>query len=337
VTSTADPALTADTRRRTGAGLLGILCLILLGQALTPEPWMYLWPMLPIVGAAALLLTQTQFPALGWFPPLACLGALFAFQSAGEPWGWCLVAGALAAAMLGLAEREGAEPTRRAWAFLPVLTLAAAFPLAPGYGELTDAVARAITSEEVRQLASLRGMNMPADQKVAVEQMLALTTAAELSIVRHVLPAFLFVWIVLLVHLAERMARRLAELVRRPLAPAAPFANWRLPDGAVWLLVAGLTLLATRDARVVPVGINLAVAVGLAFALQGLAVVKSFLTTHGMTPGLVTMLFLFTSLTLGPVVPMACAGVGLMDLWLDFRRLEPRADKIEPEGGDPWK
>jgi uncharacterized protein YybS (DUF2232 family) len=83
----------------------------------------------------------------------------------------------------------------------------------------------------------------------------------------------------------------------------------------------------------VPVGLNLAIAVGLAFALQGLSVVKVFLVAHGMTPGLIALLFLFTTLTMWPILPLACAGVGLMDLWLDFRRLDAGA----VEGGNSWK
>jgi hypothetical protein len=42
-------------------------------------------------------------------------------------------------------------------------------------------------------------------------------------------------------------------------------------------------------------------------------------------------MFAFTSLLLGPVVPLAAAGVGLMDQWLDFRKLE------SSEGGRSWK
>ena len=53
------------------AGSVWILALILLGQLLTPEPWTYLWPVLPVAGAAALLLAQTGVPAAGWLPPLA--------------------------------------------------------------------------------------------------------------------------------------------------------------------------------------------------------------------------------------------------------------------------
>ena len=72
-----------------------------------------------------------------------------------------------------------------------------------------------------------------------------------------------------------------------------------------------------------PSGLNLAASAGLAFGVQGLAVIKSMLTAQGMAPGLVLMLFVFAWFMLGPVLLVAATGVGLMDLWLDFRRLEP--------------
>ena len=109
MTSTVDRSFGSDSRRRTGAGLLGILSLILLGQLITPEPWTYLWPVLPVVGAAGLLLAQTNVPVLGWAPVAASLAAIFAFGVSDQPWAWCLAAGALASTLLGVAERQGTE------------------------------------------------------------------------------------------------------------------------------------------------------------------------------------------------------------------------------------
>jgi hypothetical protein len=317
--------------------LLGILALILLGQLLTPEPWTYLWPVLPVAGAAALLLAQTGVPAAGWLPPLACAVVLALFRVADQPWAWCLLAGVFAAALLGLAERQGRDDSFRLWAYLSLACLAAALPLAPGYREFVDRVVTAIRGQEARQLAALKDVTFRPDQRLALEQFVGAVTSRQVTVVQAVLPTLLFGWVALLVHIAERMAHRLAELVRRPLVPLAPFVAWRLPAGAVWLLIAGLGLMALREARIEPVGINLAAASGLAFSLQGLAVMKSVLSSQGMSPGMVMLLFAFVWFMLGPVLLLAATGVGLMDLWLDFRRLEPRAEEHEPEGGRPWK
>jgi hypothetical protein len=337
VTSIADPGFEAVTRRRTGAGLLGILALILLGQLLTPEPWTYLWPVLPVAGAAALLLAQTGIPAAGWMPPLACAVTLALFRVVGEPWAWCLLAGVVAAAFLGLAERHGRDDPVRLWAYLPLVALAAGFPLAPGYREFLDRVVAAIREQETRQIASLKDVAFRPDQRLALEQFVGAVTDRQVAIVRALLPTLLFAWVALLVHLAERMAQRLAELVRRPLAPPQPFRAWRLPLGAVWLFIGGLALVALREARLEAVGINLAAATGLAFGVQGLAVLKSMLSSQGMAPGMVVMLFVFAWFLLGPVLLLTATGVGLMDQWLDFRHLEPRPEEEEPEGGRPWK
>lgn len=337
MTSIADPGFEAVTRRRTGAGLLGILALILLGQLLTPEPWTYLWPVLPVAGAAALLLAQTGVKAAGWLTPLASAGTLALFGVAGEPWAWCLMAGVFAAALLGLAQRQGREDATRLWAYLPLVLLAAAFPLTPGYREFLDRVVGAIRGQEARQIAALREVAFRPDQRLALEQFVGAVTDRQAVIVSTVLPTLLFAWVALLVHLAERMAHRLAELVRRPLAPPVPFESWRLPAGVVWLFIGGLALVTLREARFEPVGINLAASTGLAFGVQGLAVLKSVLSSQGMAPGMVMMLFVFVWFMLGPVLLVAATGVGLMDLWLDFRHLEPRADEGEPEGGRPWK
>jgi len=310
---------------------------ISLGWGVTAMPWSRLWPLLPVVGAAALLLTQTQLPVLGWLLPGMVVAGLVALGEADRPWAWCLTAGTLATALLGIAERRGTEWSRRAWAFLPVVVLAAGLPLAPGYGALVESAVAGVRTMESQQLAALSSTAMNADQKIEVTQALAALTELGTLMARNILPALLFAWVALLVGMAERMARRLADIVKRPLAPLAPLALWRLPDAAVWFLVAGLALVISRDAHAMPVGINLATSIGIAFALQGFAVLQSFLATSGMTPGLVTLLFVFVALAMWPVLPVGCAGVGLMDVWLDFRRLEPQVHGDEPEGGNPWK
>jgi len=326
-----------DGKRRTGAGLLGLLLVIFVGQRVTPEPWLVLWPLVPAAGAAALLLTQTQLSFLGFLPAALVVGGVLLVGAANEPWAWCLAAGCLATSLLALAERRGAAWTTRPWAFLPVLVLAATMPLAPGYDRLVQAALAGIKATADQQVAALNAATMTAEQRTEAAQLVGAAADFFALLARTILPAILFAWVVVLVGLGERLSRRLADVVKRPLGPVAPLSLWRLPDAAVWFLVAGLALVVTRDARVTPVGINLAASVGLAFALQCFAVVQVFLTSSGMTPGLVTLLFVFVALAMWPILPVGCAGVGLMDVWLDFRRLEPHSIEDEPEGGKPWK
>ena len=337
MTSTADPGFEAVTRRRTGAGLLGILALILLGQLITPEPWSYLWPVVPVAGAAALLLAQTTVAITAVLPSLLTLLALVAVGGFDRPWGWCLLAGVLAASLLGIAERRGADGPTRLWAYLPVIAIAAALPLAPGYREFVERVVAAIRGQEARQLVALEDVSFRPDQRLALQQFVGAVTAQQVAVAEAAMPTLLFAWVALLVHLAERLAHRLAELVRRPLVAFVPFASWRMPAAAVWIFIAGLALVALKEARAMPSGLNLAACAGLAFGVQGLAVLKSMMAAQGMAPGLVLMLFVFAWFMLGPVLLVAATGVGLMDLWLDFRHLEPRAEEHEPEGGRPWK
>jgi len=324
-------------RRRTGAGLLGILAVILLGQLITPEPWTYLWAVVPVAGAAAMLLAQTTVAATAVLPPLLALAAVFWAHGFDGPWGWCLVAGVLAAGALGVAEKRGADGPTRLWAFLPVVAIAVALPFVPGYREFVARVIAALQGQEARQLAALDEVSFKPEQRVALQQFVGAVTARQVAVAQVAMPTLLFAWVALLVHLAERMAHRLAELVKRPFGELVPFVGWKLPAAAVWLLIGGLALVALRDERALPSGLNLAASAGLAFGVQGLAVFKAMMSAQGMAPGLVLMLFVFAWFMLGPVLLVAATGMGLMDLWLDFRRLEPRAEEHEPEGGRPWK
>ena len=114
MTSTARTSSATDARRRTGAGLFAFVLVISLGWGMTAMPWSRLWPLLPVVGAAALLLTQTQLPVLGWLLPGMVVAGLVALGEADRPWAWCLTAGTLTTALLGIAERRGTEWSRRA-------------------------------------------------------------------------------------------------------------------------------------------------------------------------------------------------------------------------------
>lgn len=102
------------------------------------------------------------------------------------------------------------------------------------------------------------------------------------------------------------------------------FDKWRLPAGLVWLLiVAGFALLIPQQ-QIMFAGRNLLALLLPLYFLQGLAVVCSFLQRKTYPAVLKGMIYLLVFI-LNPL-PLIITGVGVFDLWIDFRR--PRKKDI---------
>jgi hypothetical protein len=107
-----------------------------------------------------------------------------------------------------------------------------------------------------------------------------------------------------------------------------PVSRWQVPFGAVWGLVAGLALMALRQPVVTVVGVNLAVLVAAWLAVQGFAVFLAALerTVAPAMRKLTLLLATLTTLVAWPLVTFGLALLGLLDLWVDFRKLRPAAE-----------
>jgi uncharacterized protein YybS (DUF2232 family) len=104
----------------------------------------------------------------------------------------------------------------------------------------------------------------------------------------------------------------------------APFASWRLPAGLIWILiVSGFALVAPLE-QLAMVGRNLLAVLLPLYFLQGLAVVSSFLQRKSYPPALKGLIYAMLFI-LNPL-PLIITGVGVFDLWIDFRR--PRKKDI---------
>jgi uncharacterized protein YybS (DUF2232 family) len=101
-----------------------------------------------------------------------------------------------------------------------------------------------------------------------------------------------------------------------------PVSHWQVPFPSVWGLAIGLALLATRSevARIAGANVVCVVAVGL--AIQGLAVLWSWLE-RGLPPPARALLLGSLVLAAWPFLVVALALIGTADLWVDFRRLRP--------------
>jgi uncharacterized protein YybS (DUF2232 family) len=97
-----------------------------------------------------------------------------------------------------------------------------------------------------------------------------------------------------------------------------PFADWRLPAGLIWALILSGFAIFTPVEPVALVGRNLLAALLPLYFLQGLAVVSSYLQRKTY-PAAVKGLIYALLFVLNPL-PMIITGVGVFDLWIDFRR-----------------
>jgi uncharacterized protein YybS (DUF2232 family) len=100
--------------------------------------------------------------------------------------------------------------------------------------------------------------------------------------------------------------------------PGPTFAEWKAPEVLVWvLIVCGFTVVfATGTAQTV--ALNLLVVLLPVYFLQGLAVIDHFFRRKAFSPVLRVLGYMMV--TLVNPLPMFVAGIGVFDLWIDFRK-----------------
>ncbi|MCK9994779.1 MAG: DUF2232 domain-containing protein [Candidatus Krumholzibacteria bacterium] len=113
-----------------------------------------------------------------------------------------------------------------------------------------------------------------------------------------------------------------------------PFSRWRLPFYLVWLLVLGVGMMLTRAPYVATAGLNLTLLAAGILSVQGIAVqvhvTNLMLSKMGRIVYWVVMGTFFVLLIL-----ISGIVLGLVDQWVDLRRLKVRHDDEDGNVGDP--
>lgn len=95
------------------------------------------------------------------------------------------------------------------------------------------------------------------------------------------------------------------------------FRTFRNPDLLVWILIAAGSALLLPVSPVTTPALNILLIVSLLYFLQGMAVVSAFIAKNSASTLL--RLLLYAMLIIQPYLLALVAGIGLFDLWVDFR------------------
>jgi len=305
---------------------IGLLLVVALGLAATPPPWNWLWIAVPLSVAVSLLLCW-RFGAWGVAAPVVLQLATVAATGPYTPWVWWIPVGALSGAWMGLREEGGGPGSgHRAWMLLPVLLLCVALPWTLGYPELVQRGQNAIAEGGRQQPEFFRQLGYSGERLAVLERESEEGYALIKRVLPQALPSLLFAWIAVLVSAGRGIAARVAGWTRWPELSRRPFRDWRLPDGALWLMMSGMVLLLAGFDSWAPSAWTLVVVPALGFSLQGVAVVQSLMLARGVPPAIIALTLAFVLFMALPVFVLASLSVGVSDVWLDYRRLESVPD-----------
>ena len=278
---------------------------------------------MPAAVALSLLLSW-RFGAWGLTVPVVLGAAVLALGRGAPPWAWWIPTAALCGVWMGLREesQEGGSGAR-AWMLLPLLLLAALLPRTVHYSGFVEHVEAQLKVGDDQLLQLSREVGYSGDRLAALQRSVQDNATTRRLILPSALPTVLFLWSVLLVFAGRSLSARTARALRWPALSRGRLREWRMPDGALWILIAGLSLVVGPWAGWLATGWTLTLNAGAGFCVQGIAVLESWMLSRGVPASIIALTLVFVFAVAMPVFVVAAAAVGLSDVWLDFRRLEP--------------
>lgn len=310
--------------------VLGLL--LMLAGAGSTGTWSASWLLVPVTVATAILLAWRFGPVALVMPALLAVaagvaaavghGVLPLWKTAWVP------LGAAVGVWMGLHE-EGGGPGigARAWMHVPLLAMAALLPVTPGFDPALAKFDSVLRVQQQALLASPETAGWPATWRTELQHKVEAPADERRRELSFLVPNALFLWSVLLVAAGRALAARMATVLGWPELSRSPLRDWRLPDAALAALLLGLALVVFAPRGWQPVAAVLLGQSALGYSVQGIAVVESVLRSRGMPPAFVTLSLVFVlAVSLLWALP-AFTVVGLSDVWLDYRRLEPSPER----------
>ena len=134
--------------------------------------------------------------------------------------------------------------------------------------------------------------------------------------------SFAFIVLINILYLGRRFPERRSEWFSLPF-----LREWKAPEQLVWGLIAcGFGLFLSGSGLIEAIALNLLLVIGACYFAQGLAVIAYFFNKNNVPRflrGLTYILIVFQQ-----IFTLLVVGLGLFDLWGDFRRLSK--DRLTP-------
>lgn len=175
-----------------------------------------------------------------------------------------------------------------------------------------DLIGKEITQTTIVMQEMFAEADLPANQKkevgLAVEKMVSFLRNAYPGIAISV-SGLMTIGLVLLLSLLAR---------GQYVVPGKSFPEWKVPEQLVWVLISAGFLVAFDDGLLAIFALNLLVILLPIYFLQGLAVIDCFFRRKAFSP--VFRVIGYLLVTLVNPLPMVVTGLGIFDLWADFRK-----------------
>ena len=133
-------------------------------------------------------------------------------------------------------------------------------------------------------------------------------------------PAFVFIGS-LLSALANYSLLRIVwgRIYGSGLFPERAFAEWVCPENFIWGFIAASATLFLGQGIIADIGLNLFIVLMVIYFAQGMSIVVHFLKARKVP--IFLWLFLFIVIFLQPLFIGLIAGMGVFDIWADFRKI----------------
>lgn len=197
------------------------------------------------------------------------------------------------------------------------------------YGNIANQGVSALVSGYIDQNLALsidlyKGMGMPEDNIRVISE--AMTVIRQVLI--RILPSLLAAGLLLVAWLNLLLTKLFLKKTKSPYPVIRRLNVWKAPENLVWGVIATALMLVLPVGGLKILGLNGMIIFLVIYFFQGIAVVSFYFETRRVPPAVKVLLY--SMIMIQQMFVLVVAGLGFMDIWLNFRRLGADNHKQDP-------